>query len=86
LRTFLLRQTPWKALQEEVAAAGGELVPYAFRHRYAKASHAAGLPVASTAAAMGHTVAVHLAAYARFQPDAVAAAHEQVNRVPAVAL
>jgi integrase len=81
-----LRQTPWKALQEEVAAAGGELVPYAFRHRYAKASHAAGLPVASTAAAMGHTVAVNLAAYARFQPDGVAAAHEQANRVPAVAL
>jgi len=80
LRTFLLRQTPWKALQEEVAAAGGELVPYAFRHRYAKASHAAGLPVASIAAAMGHTVQVHLQAYARFVPDGVGAAYAMANQ------
>lgn len=30
------------------------------------------------------SVAVHLAAYAKFQPDAVAAAYEQANRPPVV--
>jgi len=84
-RTFLRRQQVWQALTAEVEAVGKELVPYAFRHRYAKSSHAAGLPVASIAEAMGHKVAVHLAAYADFMPDAVAAAYEQANRLPGVA-
>ena len=35
------------------------LVPYTFRHRYAKASHPACIPLTNIAAAMGHTTEVH---------------------------
>ena len=31
------------------------LVPYTFRHRYAKASHAAGIPITNISAVIGHT-------------------------------
>ena len=34
---------------------GEVLVLYTFRHRYAKASHAAGIPLTKIAAVMGHT-------------------------------
>ncbi|WP_236069017.1 hypothetical protein [Prochlorococcus marinus] len=49
------------------------------RHRYAKASHAAGLPTANIAQAMGHTIEVHLSSYARFTPDATADLYAQLN-------
>ena len=45
------------------------LVPYTFRHRYAKASHDAGIPLTKIAAAMDHTREVHHQSYARFIPD-----------------
>ena len=48
---------------------GEVLVLYTFRHRYAKASHAAGIPLISITAAMGHTSEVHHQSYARFIPD-----------------
>ncbi|WP_255095396.1 hypothetical protein [Synechococcus sp. J7-Johnson] len=80
LRTYLMRQPMWRSLEGEVAAAGGTLTGYCFRHRYAKGSHAAGLPFAQVATAMGHTIEVHLAAYARFQPDAVGVAYEMANQ------
>ena len=45
------------------------LVPYTFRHRYAKASHPAGIPSTNITAAMGQTTRVHHQSYARFIPD-----------------
>ena len=54
-------------------------MPYAFRHRYAKASHAAGFPVSNIAAAMGHTLEVHLESYARFIPDGTADLYAKRN-------
>ena len=45
------------------------IVPYTFRHRYAKASYAAGIPLPNIAAAMGHTTEVHHQSYERFIPD-----------------
>ncbi len=72
LRTFLRRRPVWKSLQKEPENIGEVLVPYTFRHRYAKQSHAAGFPVSNIAAAMGHTIEVHLGSYSRFIPDGTA--------------
>ena len=72
LGTFLKRRPVWKSLQEEAKNIGEVLVPYTFRHRYAKQSHAAGFPVSNIAAAMGHTIEVHLESYSRFIPDGTA--------------
>jgi len=85
LRDFLKRQPMWRSLEREVASMGGALTAYSFRHRYAKSSHGAGLPIAQIATAMGHTIEVHLASYARFQPDAVGAAYERANQ-PSIAV
>ncbi|MBC1262387.1 tyrosine-type recombinase/integrase [Synechococcus sp. BSF8S] len=79
LATYLKRRTVWQQLKTEAEHAGEELTPYAFRHRYAKQSHAARLPVASIAKAMGHTIDTHLKSYAKFQPDAVADAYKAAN-------
>ena len=48
---------------------GEALVPYTFRHRYAKPSHAASISPTNFAAAMGHTIEVHDQSYARFIQD-----------------
>ena len=48
---------------------GEVLVLYTFRHRYAKASHAAGIPLINITAAMDHTSEVHHQSYARYIPD-----------------
>ena len=48
------------------------LVPYTFRHRYAKAYHAAGIPLTNITSAMFHTTVVHNQSYARFIPDSKA--------------
>ena len=45
------------------------LVPYTFRHRYAKVSCAAAISLISIASAIGHTTEVHHQSYARFIPD-----------------
>ena len=39
------------------------------RHRYANASHEAGIPLANIPAAMDHTTEVHHQSYERFIPD-----------------
>ncbi len=70
--TYLKRRAAWKQLKEEAKNQGEVLTAYSFRHRYAKASHALGLPIANIAQAMGHTIEVHLTSYARFTPDATA--------------
>ena len=69
LGTVLRRNAVWKSLQKEADLSGEVLVPYTFRHRFAKASHAAGFPIANISQAMGHTPEVHLDSYARFKPD-----------------
>lgn len=79
LGTYLKRKGIWQQLRQDADHAGEVLKPYAFRHRYAKASHAAGLPIANIAQAMGHTIEVHLSSYARFTPDATADLYSQVN-------
>ena len=56
-----------------------QLTPYLFRHRYAKGMHAANLPLANIAEAMGHTIEVHLKSYARFKPNATAELIAAVN-------
>ena len=69
LRTHLRGWKIWKQYREEATKIDEVLVPYTFRHRYAKASHALGFPLKNIAEAMGHTAEVHLENYARFQPD-----------------
>jgi len=81
LGTYLRRKQIWQLLKSEAENAGEELVPYAFRHRYAKRSHAMGIPIANIASAMGHTVEVHLQSYARFTPDATANLYAEANRL-----
>ena len=39
------------------------------RHRYANASHEAGIPLANIPAAMDHTTEVNHQSYARYIPD-----------------
>ena len=63
------RNAVWKSLQKEADLSGEVLVPYTFRHRFAKARHAAGFPIANISQAMGHTPEFHLDSYARFKPD-----------------
>ena len=58
---------------------GEVLVPYTFRHRYAKASHAAGIPLTNIAAAMDHTTEVHHQIYARYIPDATVDLYSKLN-------
>ena len=58
---------------------GEVLVPYTFRHRYAKASHAASIPLPNIVAAMGHTTEVHHQSHARFIPDCTADLHTKRN-------
>lgn len=79
LGTFLRRLTAWQELREEAAADGEELTPYSFRHRYAKASHAAKLAPKDIADAMGHTLDTHLQSYARFASSGLASAYAAAN-------
>ena len=58
----------WNVLCNEPEMISEVLVPYTFRHRYAKASPAAGIPLPNISAAIGHTTEVHHQSYARFFP------------------
>ena len=58
---------------------GEVLIPYTFRHLYAKASHAAGIPLTNIAVAMGHTTEVDHQNYARFIPDGTADLYAKQN-------
>ena len=58
-------------------------MPYSFRHRYAKESHASGFPIANIAQAMGHTPEVHLQNYSRFAPDKTTDLYAQANKISA---
>ena len=79
LNQYLRRREIWMALREEAEHNGKQLTPYSFRHRYAKGMHAANLPLANIAEAMGHTIEVHLKSYARFKPNATAELIAAVN-------
>ncbi len=72
LKTCLRRKNVWNVLCKEAEMIEGVLVPYTFRHRYAKASHAAGIPLTNISVAMGQTTEVHHQSYARFIPDGTA--------------
>lgn len=82
LNNYLSRREVWRALKAEALNSGEQLTAYSFRHRYAKASHAAGLPVANIAEAMGHTIEVHLGSYSRFKPDSTAELYAKANAGP----
>ena len=79
LNNYLRRREVWRALKAEALNSGEQLTAYTFRHRYSKASHGAGLPLANISAAMGHCIQVHLLSYARFQPDATGELYAQAN-------
>ena len=79
LNQYLRRREIWMALREDAEHNGEQLTPYSFRHRYAKGMHAANLPLANIAEAMGHTIEVHLKSYARFKPNATAELIAAVN-------
>ena len=65
----------WQNFRRQAEKQGEKLVPYAFRHRYAKVAHARsvelGLSVKEISFAMGHTREVHDQNYARFIPTDV---------------
>ena len=61
---YLMNRPLWKELRREYEAKGEKLVPYSCRHGYAHRAHViCNLPPKVVAAAMGHSVQTHLAAY-----------------------
>jgi integrase len=79
LNIYLRRREVWNSIRVEVEHQGEQLTTYSFRHRYAKGMHAANVPIANISEAMGHTIEVHLASYARFKPNATADIIAAVN-------
>jgi integrase len=72
IRQYLHRRTLWNKLRQEYEAKGEKLVPYSCRHGYAHRAHViCDLPPKVVAAAMGHSVQTHLAAYSRWCGDDV---------------
>ena len=49
------------------------------RHRYANASHEAGIPLANIPADMDHTKEVHHQSYERFIPDGTVDLYAKLN-------
>ena len=83
LLTHIKRRKLYQQIKEEASKIGQEAVPYSFRHRYAKESHASGFPIANIAPAMGHTPEVHLQNYSRFAPDKTTDLYAQANKISA---
>ena len=83
LLTHIKRRKLYQQIKEEASKIGQEAVPYSFRHRYAKESHASGFPIANIAQAMGHTPEVHLQNYSRFAPDKTTDLYAQANKISA---
>ena len=81
LRTKLKRNKLWNLYRIQTKDIGEVLVPYSFRHRYAKQSHAQKFPLANICKAMGHTLEVHLQNYSRFIPDGTSEMYEKANKV-----
>ena len=81
LRTRLRRNKLWNLYRIETQDIGEVLVPYSFRHRYSKASHAEGFPLTNICKAMGHSLEVHLQNYSRFIPDGTSEMYDKANKV-----
>lgn len=81
LRTRLKRNKLWNLYRIETQNIGEVLVPYSFRHRYAKESHANRFPLVNICEAMGHTQIVHLQNYANFIPDGTSEMYMQANKL-----
>ena len=77
------RKNIYLEIREEAKKIDQVAVPYSFRHRYAKESHAMGLPVSNIAEAMGHSPQVHWQNYSRFAPDKTADLYSKANKVVA---
>ena len=72
LGTYMRRRTLWQQLRREYEEQGEKLVLYSCRHGYAHRAHViCELPPKVVAAAMGHSVETHLAAYSRWCGDDV---------------
>ena len=73
LKTRLSRNPVWNKFKKQAEKQKEVLVPYAFRHRYAKIAHSRSvemnLSIKDIAFVMGHTVEVHQQNYARFMPE-----------------
>ena len=61
--TYLKRNTTWKAIKAELAAAGKQLKPYGFRHGYVKRGQMRSIPPKVLATACGHSLETHLRVY-----------------------
>ena len=87
---YLRRRSLWEKLRQEYEAKGEKLVPYSCRHGYAHRAHViCDLPPKVVAAAMGHSVQTHLAAYSRWCADDVVEdafnkAAIALNKIPSV--
>lgn len=69
---YLRRRPLWQQLRRDYEAQGEKLVLYSCRHGYAHRAHViCDLPPKVVAAAMGHSVQTHLAAYSRWCGDDV---------------
>jgi integrase len=72
LGTYIRRRPLWQQLRREYEEKGEKLVLYSCRHGYAHRAHVTcELPPKVVAAAMGHSVETHLAAYSRWCGDDV---------------
>ncbi|MFN9693824.1 MAG: hypothetical protein ACK550_08535 [Synechococcaceae cyanobacterium] len=72
LGTYMRRRPLWQQLRREYEEKGEKLVLYSCRHSYAHRAHVTcELPPKVVAAAMGHSVETHLAAYSRLCGDDV---------------
>jgi integrase len=69
---YLRRRALWMELKRDYEAQGEKLVLYSCRHAYAHRAHViCDLPPKVVAAAMGHSLQTHLAAYSRWCGDDV---------------
>ena len=80
---YMRRRELWQELRSRYEAQGEKLVLYSCRHAYAHRAHTLCpmLPTKFVAAAMGHSLETHLAAYSRWiGDDEVDVAFEQASR------
>lgn len=78
--THIKRRKIYQQIKEEALRIGQEAVPYSFRHRYSKESHAAGFDVTNISEAMGHTPEVHWQNYSRFKPSGTTEMYRNRNK------
>ena len=72
MNAYLRRNAVIKRIKDEASDAGEKATAYSFRHRYALASWDKKISANEIAFAMGQTIDVHLANYARFKPSGTA--------------